>query len=63
MEKARDDPSMAIGESQEQEEGYSGSTKRKKKVHFATLMDICHLRNAELESKLQKYTGRVVLRW
>ena len=34
----------------------------KKKVHFATLMDICYLKNAELEPKLQKYTGRVVLR-
>ena len=27
----------------------------KKKVHFATLMDICHLKNAELEAKHQKY--------
>ena len=32
------------------------------KVHFATLMDICHLKNAELETKHQKYKGRVVLR-
>ena len=31
------------------------------KVHFASLMDICHLKNAELEAKLQKYKGRVVL--
>ena len=34
----------------------------KKKVHFATWMDICHLKNTELEPKLQKYKGRVVLR-
>ena len=34
----------------------------KKKVHFVTLIDICHLKNAELEPKLQKYKGRVVLR-
>ena len=34
----------------------------KRKVHFATLLDICHLKNAELEPKLQKYKGRVVLR-
>ena len=34
----------------------------KKKVHFATLMVICHLKNAELETQLQKYKGRVVLR-
>ena len=31
-------------------------------VHYATLMDICHLKNAELEPKFQKYQGRVVLR-
>ena len=32
------------------------------KVHFASLMDICHLKNAELETKHQKCKGRVVLR-
>ena len=32
------------------------------KVHFALLMDICHLKNAELETKLPKYKGRVVFR-
>ena len=31
-------------------------------VHFASLMDICHLKNAELEAKHQKYKSRVVLR-
>ena len=31
-------------------------------VHLASLMDICHLKNAELEAKHQKYKGRVVLR-
>ena len=31
-------------------------------VHFASLMDICHLKNAELEAKHQKYKGRVVVR-
>ena len=30
-------------------------------VHFASLMDICHLKNAELGAKHQKYKGRVVL--
>ena len=37
-------------------------TERKKKVHFDTLMDTCHLKNVELESQYQKYKGRVVLR-
>ena len=32
------------------------------KVHFPSLIDICHLNNAELEAKHQKYKGRVVLR-
>ena len=36
--------------------------KGKNKVHFASLMDLCHLKNAELEPKHQKYKGRVVLR-
>ena len=31
-------------------------------VHFASLMEICHLTNAELEAKHQKYKGRIVLR-
>ena len=29
-------------------------------VHFASLMDICLLKNAELEAEHQKYKGRVV---
>ena len=32
-----------------------------RKVHFASLMDLCHLKNSELEPKFQKYEGRVVL--
>ena len=32
------------------------------KIHVASLMDIRHLKNAELEAKHQKYKGRVVLR-
>ena len=32
------------------------------KVHFTSLMDLCHLKNAELEKKHQKYKGRVILR-
>ena len=32
------------------------------KVHCASLMDICHPKNAELQKKHQKNKGRVVLR-
>ena len=28
-------------------------------VHFASLMDTCHLEKAELEAKHQKYKGRI----
>ena len=35
----------------------------KRKVHPPALMDTCHLKNAVLETELQKYKGRVVLRW
>ena len=35
--------------------------KEGKTVHFASLMDICHLKNSELEPQFQKYEGRVVL--
>ena len=33
-----------------------------KTVHFASLMDLCHLKNSELEPQHQKYKCRVVLR-
>ena len=31
-------------------------------VHFASFMNLCHLKNLELEPNFQKYKGRVVLR-
>ena len=42
--------------------GIDEARKEGRKVHFASLMDISHLKNAELETKHQKYKGRVVLR-
>ena len=35
--------------------------KEVKTEHVASLMDICHLENSELEPKHQKYKGRMVL--
>ena len=35
---------------------------RKVQVHFSSLMDLCHLKNSELEPQYQKYKRRVVLR-
>ena len=73
MEEARDNSSVAVWQSPEQEAKWLESVKSKKevileaqrdikKVHFATLMDICYLENAELEPTFQKYKGRVVCR-
>ena len=33
-----------------------------RKVYFASLVDLCHLKKSELEPQIQKYKGRVVLR-
>ena len=38
------------------------ATKKGKTAHFASLMGICHLKNAELEPKFQKYKGRIPFR-
>ena len=54
---------MENDESQEQErEVIQEAQKGERTVHVATLMDVCHLKNSELESEFQKYKGRVVLR-
>ena len=44
-----------------QAEVIRGAKLEGKKVHFATLMDLCHLKNSALE-KNPKYIGKVVLR-
>ena len=36
--------------------------KEQRTVHLSTLIDICHLKNAESEPRFQNYKGRVVLR-
>ena len=32
---------------------------KKVSVHFGRLMDLCHLKHAELDKEVQKYKGRV----
>ena len=51
-----------LEKSKSKEEVILEAQRDKKKVHFATLMDICHLKNAELEPQFPKCKGRVVLR-
>ena len=52
---------MARDESQEQERDHRKGTNIWKTVHFATLMDLRHLKNSKLEPKRHKYKARVVL--
>ena len=36
--------------------------KEGKTIHFATLMDLCHVKHSELPEAQRKYKGRVVCR-
>ena len=36
--------------------------KEERSVHFATLIDLCHLKSSKLDQKFPRYKGRVVLR-
>ena len=63
MEKSSRQFQHGNWKNQEQEGGYSRSTKRQKESPLCyTDGHMCHLKNAELGPKLQKYKGRVVLR-
>ena len=63
MGEARTVASVAIVQGDEQKGRVILEAQRENsKVHIATLKDICHLKNAELEPEYQKYKGRVVLR-
>ena len=53
---------MATDESQNKREVIAEARKEGKTVHFASLMDLCHLKNSELEPTFQKYKIPVVLR-
>ena len=60
--KAEDSSKYRHGSWRRSETKKRWSMKAEKLVHFASLMDLCHLKNSELEQKLQKYKDRVVLR-
>ena len=62
MEKLETIPAWQLEKVKSKKEVILEAQRDKKKAHFATLLDICHLKNAEMEPKLQKYKGRVVLR-
>ena len=63
VRKTEGPASMARDESQKQKkEVIQQAQQEGRTVHFATLMDLCHFKNSELEPKFQKHKGRVVLR-
>ena len=53
--------SVVVGESQEQKGGHEGGTEKQHKVHFASLMDLCHLQKPGVGATTEK-GKRVVLR-
>ena len=61
-EKLEKLPAWQLSKVKSKKEVIKEAQKKKKNIHFATLMDICHLKNAELEPKHQKYKGRAVFR-
>ena len=52
---------MEFDESQKYNGSNLQSKEEGKHLHFASLVDLCHLKDSELESRFQKYKGRVVL--
>ena len=55
-------PAWQLPKARNKKEVIDEARNKGRKVHFASLMDICHLENSELEHQYQKYKGRVVLR-
>ena len=62
MGKIWEIPAKQLTKARNKKEVIEEAKNKGRKVHFASLMDICHLKNAELEAKHQKFKGRVVLR-
>ena len=63
MDKGRKNAGMAMTRVGSKKRSPKGPRKRGGQlVHFATPLDICHLRISELEPEVQKYKGRVLIR-
>ena len=60
-EKLENFPAWQLAKVRNKKEVTNEAKKESKTVHFASLIDICHLKNSELEPQHQKYQGRVVL--
>ena len=54
-------PAWQLTKVRNKKEVIAEARKEGRTVHFASLMDCCHLNNAELQPQFQKYKGRVVV--
>ena len=55
-------PAWQLTKVRNKKEVNAEARKEGKTVHFALLIDLCHLKNSEFGPQFQKYTGRVALR-
>ena len=55
-------PAWQLTKVRNKKEAIEEARSKDRKVHFASLMGLCHLKNSEVEPQFQKYKGRVVLR-
>ena len=54
-------PAWQLDKAKSNKEVILEAQRDKMKVHFAASLNICHLKNAELEPQFQKFQGRIVL--
>ena len=61
-EKLEKIPAWQLTKVRNKKEVVDEARNKGRKVHFASLMDLCLLKNSEVEPQYQKYKGRVVHR-
>ena len=61
-EKLEKIPAWQLTKVRNKEEVIEEARNKGRKIHFASLMDLCDLKNSELEPQYRKCKGRVVLR-
>ena len=62
LEKLKKIPAWQLTKARNKKEVIAEARNKSRKVHFASLVELCQLENSELEPQYQKYKGRVVLR-
>ena len=62
MGKLEENPAWPLTKVRNKKEVISEVRTEGRNVHFASLMDLCHIEYSELERQYQKYKGRVALR-